>query len=60
MTRDELLAVPVAQLVNLIIEYQLNIAHLQARVAELESRLSAEEESEGTFTHATTAPVVPS
>ncbi len=45
MTRDELLSLPISQLVNIILEYQLTIAQLRTRIAELESQVGAEQES---------------
>ncbi len=41
MTRDELLGLPTSQLATMILEYQLTIAQLRTRIAELESQLGA-------------------
>ncbi len=43
MTRDELLALPITALVNLVLEYQATVERLQARVFELEGRTGSEE-----------------
>ncbi len=40
MTRDELLNLPIAQLVDYVIEYQRTVEQLRTRVADLEGRLS--------------------
>ncbi len=39
MTRDELLSLPISQLVNYVLEYQMTIEQLHKRVAELEGQM---------------------